>query len=185
MNGELELGVEPHNGNGDENQRYTIRRAVDWARKVSGVTMFDLDVAACAEAHHAPVWYDRATDGLKQPWFGNVWCNPPWNDIEPWVEKAWGELDETDPRRLPLWRICMLLPGNRTHRPWWQTFVEPFRDGPDVSTGPIELRTRFAPERFPYGGPGNPEAIGTPEPNFTSVLLVWRRVADTSGIPLF
>lgn len=51
---------------------------------------FDLDVAAPAEplswlpAKHR---YTVADDGLAQPWFGTVWCNPPYSDPSPWCRK--------------------------------------------------------------------------------------------------
>jgi hypothetical protein len=164
------INVAPHNGNPDPNQRYTIRRAIEWCKRTAGVTEYDLDVAACEESHHAHLWYGVAENGLSLPWFGDVFCNPPWDDIEPWVQKAWAEFER--PRGPEgdslLASISMLLPGDRTHRPWWRMLVEPVRDRGGV------LTVHFAPERFPYGGPGNPEGIGAPEPNFTSCLLVWR-----------
>lgn len=43
---------------------------------------FTLDAAADARNHKCPRYYTREQDGLKQPWPGTVWCNPPyyvWN----------------------------------------------------------------------------------------------------------
>lgn len=31
--------------------------------------------------------YTLADDGLKQPWSGFVWLNPPFSNVRPWVEK--------------------------------------------------------------------------------------------------
>jgi hypothetical protein len=175
MNAELALGVEAHNGNPDENQRYTIRRAREWILNTAGRHAFSVDVAACAEAHHAPVWYSAEQNGLVQPWFGDVFCNPPWDDIEPWCEKAWRAWKTLlSPDLAPLSSISMLLAGGRTHRDWWQKHVEPYRDGRRTKNG-ATLTTHNPPERWPYGGPGNPEGVGCKEPNFTSVLLVWKR----------
>lgn len=172
----LLIEVPAHNGNTDENQRFTIRRAVAWALRVVGIVAFTLDVAACEESHHASLFYDgaRRGNGLREEWFGDVFCNPPWDDVESWVLRAW-EAFVFCPR---LQSVTMLVPGDRTHRPWWVRYVEPYRDG--RGGGPVgnrlaTLTTHFAPERFPYGGPGNPLGIGCAEPNFTSVLLVWRR----------
>jgi hypothetical protein len=177
--------VQPHNGNPDENQRFTIPRALDWCRRMAGVREFDLDVAACEESHHAHLWYGKAENGLRMPWFGDVFCNPPWDDIGPWVEKAWREMRwpiGAAPGPQQVNSVAMLLPGDRTHRRWWRDFVEPHRDGrnfdgPPLREAAVQLSTHFAPERFPYGGPGNPAGIGTAEPNFTSCLLLWRRNA--------
>lgn len=175
--------VAPHNGNADDNQRYTIRRARGWCKGVAGVTEWDLDAAACFESHHAECWYGldqpRAEyqNGLIAPWFGDVFVNPPWDDIAPWIMKAWRAWSEPEPI-VSLISISMLLPGGRTHRPWWKDLVEPFRDGRRdhrESPHPAYLVSHNPPERFPYGGPGNPEGVGVAEPNFTSVLLVWRR----------
>jgi hypothetical protein len=48
-------------------------------------------------------------DGLKLHWDGRrVFCNPPWSDILPWVEKAYGS------RAL----VVFLLPA-RTDTPWY------------------------------------------------------------------
>lgn len=174
--GDLFPEVRPHCGNEDENQRFTISRAKDWCLRIAGVREFTLDVAACAESHHAHLWYGQAEDGLRMPWFGDVFCNPPWDNIGAWVEKAWYEMRVT----ALISSISMLLPGDRTHRPWWRELVEPFRDGRDFDGPPlkeklVQLSTHFAPERFPYGSPGNPRGIGVAEPNFTSCLLLWKR----------
>lgn len=188
----LLIDVPAHLGNEDENQRFTIPRAIRWVKAIAGVTEFDLDAAACEESHHAPTWYGWTSrhpidgdlvrppsgltlvDGLKMPWFGDVFVNPPWDDIGPWVLRAWKAWGETLPAGYPsLISISMLLPGNRTHRPWWQDLVEPYRDGRRPGHE-AQLSVRFAPERFPYGAPGNPLGVGVQEPNFTSVALVWR-----------
>jgi hypothetical protein len=187
----LLIDVAPHAGNPDPNQRYTTRHALAWCKAMAGVD-YDLDAAACLESHHAPVWYGLDhprvdhRDGLRAPWFGHVFCNPAWDDVEPWVEKAWDSFACVVP--VPL-SVSMLLPGDRTHRPWWQRWVEPFRDQcwfciPELrvpeglshiaSYCRPRLAVHYPPERFAYGGPGNPEGIGAPEPNFTSVLLIWR-----------
>jgi hypothetical protein len=183
----LLLDVPAYEGNTDDNQRYTIRRARDWCKRTAGVTEWDLDAAACQVSHHAPVWYDGKNrgSGLALPWWGDTFVNPPWDNIEPWVMKAWRAWSraadlEREAEQLPtLISISMLLPGGRTHRPWWRELVEPFRDGGwflDIGEQhpTAYLRTHNPPERFPYGGPGNVEGVGVGEPNFTSVLLVWR-----------
>ena len=51
---------------------------------------FDLDV--CAPKGGLP-WipakksYSLDDDGLAQPWYGLVWCNPPYSKPKPWIEK--------------------------------------------------------------------------------------------------
>lgn len=52
---------------------------------------FEVDV--CAENKEvacAPNFFSPEEDGLKQNWDNHLirWCNPEWNNILPWVEKA-------------------------------------------------------------------------------------------------
>lgn len=51
---------------------------------------FDLDVAAPAEPLEwvpARQRYTVADDGLLQPWFGLVWCNPPYSAPTAWCRR--------------------------------------------------------------------------------------------------
>lgn len=51
---------------------------------------FDLDAAAPPGGPwHVPAkrWYTAEDDGLTSPWEGLVWCNPPYSNFWPWVEK--------------------------------------------------------------------------------------------------
>jgi hypothetical protein len=46
----------------------------------------DLDPASCATANEtvrARTFYSRKDDGLKRPWFGRVWLNPPYGKFWP------------------------------------------------------------------------------------------------------
>ncbi len=161
-----ETRVDPGN---DADRRYTTRQTMDLCMRLADVTAWDLDVAADAESHWAPRWYGVEQDGLKQPWDAErIWCNPPYSDIEPWLCKAWAVYgDETlDDFEV----LAMLLPANRTEQPWWQRWVEPWRDGNRCG-----LTTHFLPSRVRYGHPGNPLGHGSGSPPFASVLLVWRR----------
>lgn len=49
---------------------------------------FSLDVCATKENAKCSEYYTEAEDGLKQPWCGVVWCNPPYSDPSPWLKKA-------------------------------------------------------------------------------------------------
>lgn len=50
---------------------------------------FNLD--PCASEYtsigHTNWWDGRAEDGLKNDWFGFVWCNPPFSQKEDWSKK--------------------------------------------------------------------------------------------------
>jgi hypothetical protein len=61
----------------------------EWIFDKLGVE-FDLDVASPpGGVKHIPVkrYYTQKDDGLAQPWYGNVWMNPPFKGAKPWVEK--------------------------------------------------------------------------------------------------
>lgn len=50
---------------------------------------FEVDAAADKDNALCSEYWDESIDGLKQSWEDrSVWCNPPWSNIFPWVEKA-------------------------------------------------------------------------------------------------
>lgn len=66
--------------NSGENEWYTPIQYIEAARKVLGT--IDLDPASCELANKmilATEFYTLEDDGLKQPWFGRVWLNPPYS----------------------------------------------------------------------------------------------------------
>lgn len=124
---------------------------------------FTLDVAAAAHNAKCPRFFTRADDGLAQPWDGErVWCNPPYSDIRPWVEKAWNSGQAE--------LIVMLLPANRTEQGWWQDLVEPRRDQTEWL-----LKTEFLRGRLRFIRPGNDAVKPNDRPPFGCVLLIWSR----------
>lgn len=124
---------------------------------------FSIDVAASSHNAKCERYFTREVDGLVQSWAGErVWCNPPYSDIRPWLEKAWLECDTAE-------LIVMLLPANRTEQGWWQEFVEPYRDSPAHP-----LRVEFIANRQRFIA-HNAERIGPNErPPFGVCLLVWQ-----------
>jgi hypothetical protein len=150
-----------------EDERYTQLGTLNWCMAAAGVSAFDLDVAACDEAHCAPRYFTKERNGLRQTWDAHrIWCNPPFSLLENFVAKA----HEEDFSRTAWWGcIALLAPATRTEQLWWQRFVEPCRDGRDE-----RLRTFFLPFRSRFGCPGNPKGLNTGSPRFACVLLVWR-----------
>jgi hypothetical protein len=73
--------------------RCTPPALVEICRKLVDVDRFTLDVAASPGNAICEDYYslERGQDGLKQCWYGHVWCNPPYSDIGSWVRKAWIE----------------------------------------------------------------------------------------------
>lgn len=76
---------------------------------------FDLDACASEWNHKCGLYYTEKQDGLKQPWIGVVWCNPPWADIGPWVDKSYKETRPGGSAR----RVVMLMPS-RTGQAWFR-----------------------------------------------------------------
>jgi phage N-6-adenine-methyltransferase len=128
---------------------------------------FTLD--ACALPHNAklPRYFMPEQDGLAQPWTGErVWCNPPYSNIEPWVEKATAEsMIVFQGAAL----IVMLLPANRTEQGWWQRHIEPCRDG-RPGGGP---RVEFLPGRLRFIKYGHDRVEPNQRPPFGCCLLIW------------
>lgn len=129
---------------------------------------FTVDAAAAAHNAMMPRFWTRQDNGLVQPWRGErVWCNPPYSNIRPWVEKAWAEFGGVE-------LVCMLLPANRTEQAWWQELIEPYRDAEDKV-----LTVKFLPGRIRFRTPGKPEGSGRPP--FGNCLVLWDHRVYTGG----
>ena len=95
-----------------------------WRPLSRAVGGFDLDAASGAES--TPIAPDRLTkddDGLTQPWYGNVWLNPPWSTNGngsakyDWLRKVHNEIN-----RAAVDRVVVILPvDTSTH--WFHDYV--------------------------------------------------------------
>lgn len=96
-----------------------------------------------------------------------VWCNPPYSDIGPWVERACEAARN--------WvRVSLLLPAWCDRR-WWQVHIEPFRDGKTDRNDLLRAQTTFLPGRVRFGFPGDETGRKSVSPTFGSVLVdIWR-----------
>jgi phage N-6-adenine-methyltransferase len=114
---------------------------------------FDLDAAANAENAKAAKFFTAEDDGLSQPWFGRVWCNPPYSNPKPWCQKA---VEESKRGCF----VVMLLPVC-TDTSWFQDFVLP-----NATLRFIRGRVRFHGWMgTPIGRPTSPSMLalfGTP-----------------------
>lgn len=131
---------------------------------------FTIDVAAADHNAKCPRFYTIETDGLAHSWTGErVWCNPPYSNIGPWVEKAWLE------HRGGADLIVLLLPANRTEQNWWNEMVEPYRDR---QSSPLSVEFLKGRLRFVRAGA---TTIGPNErPPFGCCLLIWgEKVTNT------
>jgi phage N-6-adenine-methyltransferase len=125
---------------------------------------FTVDVAAAAHNTKCERFYSIEQDGLTQSWAGeHVWCNPPYSNIRPWLEKAWHAWNNERAAT-----IVMLLPANRTEQGWWQDLVEPAlrRRWP-------EFAVEFLPGRIRFLRKGSTEIGPNERPPFGCCLLIW------------
>jgi phage N-6-adenine-methyltransferase len=97
---------------------------------------FTVDAAAAEHNAKLPRYWTIDDDGLAQSWAGErVWCNPPYSDIAPWVQKAWAEIGAE--------LVVMLLPANRTEQGWWQDLIEPAQRAGRIRVEFLRGRLRF------------------------------------------
>lgn len=106
--------------------------------------------------------------GLSGPWPMHWFCNPPFSDIGTWVEKAWAV---TTPG-------LMVIPNTREEQPFWQQWIEPYRDGRrGAQPGMLALTTHYLAKRRRFLEDGRPilqkdGKLGAPR--FGVVALIWR-----------
>lgn len=107
---------------------------------------FDLDVCALQTNAKCAKFYTPDQDGLKQPWNGVCWCNPPYGkNISRWLQKAY-ESDAT---------VVCLVPS-RTGTRWFHEWVL------------NKAEIRFIKGRLKFGGSKNSAP-------FDSLILIYRR----------
>lgn len=84
---------------------------------------FNLDVCASNWNHKIIPFIDAATDAFATPWLGeSVWCNPPYSQVAPWLERGLDELHIQHNAN----QLVYLLP-NRSSALWWHRFKHHFR----------------------------------------------------------
>ena len=106
-----------------ENNEYATPPEI-WRPLSRAVGGFDLDAASGAESTPiAPNRYTIDDDGLTQPWFGDVWLNPPWSTNgngsakDEWLRKVTNEINRDDVDRI----IVVLPVDTSTH--WFHDYV--------------------------------------------------------------
>jgi len=78
----------------------------------------DLDPCSCARAQRtvkAKNWYCKKQNGLIQPWFGRVWCNPPGDRAGKLVQAFWRAAWASDMSEM-MW-LCFNISHLRTLQP--------------------------------------------------------------------
>lgn len=78
---------------------------------------FTLDACATDENHKCDRYFTKEQNGLEQDWSGEiVFCNPPYSEIDKWVQKSYreGHKDNT--------LVCLLIPA-RTDTRYFHNFI--------------------------------------------------------------
>jgi len=106
--------------NSKSNEWYTPHIYIEAARAVMGA--IDLDPASCELANRtvkAARYYTKEDNGLEQPLYGRVWCNPPYGKLsnksmlEVWVMKLIREYESGNVEQ------AILLATTNTEAPWF------------------------------------------------------------------
>lgn len=88
----------------------------DFFDKLNAIHSFTLDACALPENAKCERYYTREQDGLKQPWDGVVWCNPPYGrGIGAWLKKGYESAKSGA-------KVVMLIPS-RTDTRWWHEYA--------------------------------------------------------------
>ena len=110
---------------------------------------FDLDPCATLENHKCDKYYTIEEDGLSKKWGGHrVFCNPPYSQINKWVEKAFRESKEDNTL------VVMLIPS-RTDTRYFHNFIYK------------RAEVRFVKGRLKFGSSNNSAP-------FPSMLVIFR-----------
>ncbi len=76
---------------------------------------FTLDAASSDSNHKCENYFTEKEDGLVQSWtYHNVFCNPPYDAIDKWIEKGFREGQKT--------LVVMLIPV-RTDTQYWHKYI--------------------------------------------------------------
>jgi ParB family chromosome partitioning protein len=151
------------------NEWYTPGVYVDAARTVMG--HIDLDPASCAYANEtvrADRYYSQADDGLRQPWYGRVWMNPPYGREEGehdsnqarWTRRIIDEYLAGNVKEAIV--LVNAVPGNR----WFA----PLKDYPICFP---DVRIRFYNETTRAGQPTHSNALVYLGTNIALFVLVF------------
>ena len=132
----------------------TPQALVDRLAAEEGLAGFDLDVCARPETAKAPKFYTVEDDGLGQPWYGNVWLNPPFSNVGPWLRRARAEVDAGHARLV----VAILPPAVETR--WFHR---------DVLAAGAQVKFLLGRTRW-LGWAGTP----IPHPKTGSLVAIYR-----------
>lgn len=122
-------------------QRTDWETPIEFFKDLDKEFHFTLDPAASEWNAKCQKYYTEKENGLKQPWSGNVWLNPPYGTaLNDWADKVISERDNCEV-------IVMLVPA-RTDTQWFRRLLDA---GAEVRfiTGRIKYEGSKANAPFP------------------------------------
>lgn len=81
---------------------------------------FNIRLDPCADESNnleVPIYYTKEGNGLTITWHDNAFINPPYSDIESWVDKTKSEFNNKTKN------IHVMLLPSRTDRPWFRKLL--------------------------------------------------------------
>lgn len=123
---------------------------------------FTGDVAASHDNALSGNFYTEEDNALEQRWFKVSWCNPPYDNIKPWVEKAIQQHREGK-------TIVMLVPAD-TSVQWFKNAFDSCNDVRFISG-----RLSFINASTQKPASGNKKG---------SVLFIWRAHCKSRSVSL-
>lgn len=107
-----------YNYTSKDNDYKTPPEIYEMALKHLGLEQFTLD--ACCSDNNIPalMHFNKGVyDGLTESWEPYTWCNPPYNECEKWVKKAYKEVEEDN------CEVAILLLPARTETKYWHEYI--------------------------------------------------------------
>lgn len=120
---------------------------------------FTCDVAASESNHLCEKYFTESDDALINSWGKVNWCNPPYSDITPWVEKA------IEQHKLGL-TVVMLVPSDTSVK-WFKLAYESCNE------------VRFISGRISFINADTQKPVNGN--NKGSVLFIWRANAPKNS----
>lgn len=158
------------NGKRDESDSFLFM-TVDDAKLVKRAFggKINVDVSSCAEANakyvQAEKFYDKAKDGLKQDWLDNVFCNPMYHDVAPWVAKLLQEIEAGNCKQ-----AITLTPAS-TDTEWFQDI---FANASAICF-PLHRVKFHQPQTGKLGNPALPSAFAYFGPNHDRFIATFEK----------
>lgn len=147
----------------ETNEWYTPKYIITAARDVLG--SIDLDPASCLTAQNivqASSYFDIEQDGLRRPWHGKVWLNPPYGTNESndslqwvWAQKLRAEYSSGNVTEAIM--LTKAVPGYV----WWDTMFNEWRIPCCIGRGCIAFVPPLAASTGEVNGTGRSKTAST------------------------